>query len=181
MIRGYAFNSTADFETIREIKERLCYVAYDIKRDRKLAQETTVVEKEYKLPDNSSIFVGRERFECPECLFNPSLLEMEDDGICEMLFKSLNESPLDCQRALVGNIILSGGTTMFPGLSSRVEKEVKDIYVREKFKGDREGLKRINIVVNDPPRRKHGVFIGASFVGKHTPEQSWISRQAYAE
>ena len=53
---------------------------------------------------------------------------------------------------------------MFPGLSSRVEKDFKDIYVREKFKGDRAGLSRVNIKVHDPPRRKHGVFLGASFL-----------------
>jgi actin-related protein 2 len=37
LIRGYAFNSSADFETVREIKENLCYVSYDLKKDRKLA------------------------------------------------------------------------------------------------------------------------------------------------
>jgi len=89
-------NSSADFETLREIKESMCYVAYDIPRDRKLAQETTVVEKEYKLPDNSTIVVGRERFEAPECLFKPHLLELEDEGVAEMIYSSLAGCPLDC-------------------------------------------------------------------------------------
>lgn len=58
---------------------------------------------------------------------------------------------------------------MFPGLSSRVEKELKEIYVKEKFNGDKSGLNRVRISVHDPPRRKHSVFIGASFVANHTP------------
>lgn len=70
---------------------------------------------------------------------------------------------------------------MFPGLSTRVEKELQDIYVEKKFNGDRAGLKRIKIAVKDPPRRKHGVFIGASFVGKHMPLETWVSKAAYKE
>jgi len=175
MFRGYAFNSSADFETVREIKEALCYVSYDIKKDRKLAVETTVVDKEYKLPDNTIINVGRERFEAPECLFNPGLIDVESSGISELIFESINESPLDCQKALVSKVILTGGTTMFPGLSSRVEKDLKDIYVKEKFNGDKSGLNRVKINVIDPPRRKHGVFIGASFLANFAGPERWIS------
>lgn len=101
LLRGYAFNSSADFETVREIKEKLCYVSYELDKDRKLAQETTVVDKEYKLPDGNIIMAGRERFEAAECLFNPLLIDVESPGISELMFESINESPLDCQRALV--------------------------------------------------------------------------------
>jgi actin-related protein 2 len=65
---------------------------------------------------------------------------------------------------------------MFPGLSSRVEKDVKEIYVRDKFGGDRSGLNRVRVSVHDPPRRKHGVFIGASFLANHTPLEHWVSK-----
>jgi len=34
MLRGYAFNSSADFETVRDIKEALCFVSYDSKKDK---------------------------------------------------------------------------------------------------------------------------------------------------
>jgi len=68
--------------------------------------------------------VGRERFEAPECLFNPGLIDVEMPGISELMFEAINESPIDCFRPLIGNVILTGGTTMFPGLSSRVLKDL---------------------------------------------------------
>lgn len=52
---------------------------------------------------------------------------------------------------------------MIPGLSSRLEAELKKLYVDKKFKGDKKGLDRIKIQVHDPPRRKNAVFMGASF------------------
>ena len=71
MRSGYAFNSSADFEVVKEIKENLCYVAYDEQKEKKLANETTLLDKEYQLPDKTVIRIGRERYEAAECLFNP--------------------------------------------------------------------------------------------------------------
>ena len=73
LLRGYAFNSTADFELVRELKEAACYVSCDLKKDRKIADETTALDKEYALPDGSLIRIGRERFEAPELMFKPEL------------------------------------------------------------------------------------------------------------
>ena len=70
---------------------------------------------------------------------------------------------------------------MFPGLRSRVEKDLKDVYVREKFDGDRKGLNRVPICVRDPPRRKYGVFIGASFVANNSDDSIWITKRDYME
>ena len=81
MLSGYAFNSSADFETVRDIKERLCYVAYDVEKEKKLANETTYLDKEYYLPDQTVIKVGRQRYEAAECMFNPFLAGIEDNGI----------------------------------------------------------------------------------------------------
>jgi actin-related protein 2 len=54
------------------------------------------VEKEYKLPDSTVITVDRERFEAAECLFNPLLIDVESVGISDLIFDSINESPMDC-------------------------------------------------------------------------------------
>ena len=143
--RGYSFNSSADFELVREIKEDLCYVSINVKKERAMARDTTVLDKEYKLPDGSTINVGRERFEATEILMQPGLIEMEDDGMATMVYNSICACPLDIQKSLAQNIWLSGGTTMIPGLSSRLEHEVKEEYVAKKFKGDRSGLSRVKV------------------------------------
>lgn len=58
LLRGYAFNHSADFETVRMIKEKLCYVGYNIEQEQKLALETTVLVESYTLPDGRIIKVG---------------------------------------------------------------------------------------------------------------------------
>ena len=49
LLRGYAFNHSADFETVRMMKEKLCYVGYDIEQEQKLALETTVLVESYQV------------------------------------------------------------------------------------------------------------------------------------
>jgi actin-related protein 2 len=100
MLRGYSFNGSADYELVREIKEDLCYTSINIKKERAMAKDTTVLDKEYKLPDGTTIMVGRERFEAPEILMNPGLLELEDDGMAEMVYNSICGCPLDIQKPL---------------------------------------------------------------------------------
>lgn len=53
LLRGYAFNHSADFETVRMIKEKLCYVGYNIEQEQKLALETTVLVESYTVSISS--------------------------------------------------------------------------------------------------------------------------------
>lgn len=55
LLRGYAFNHTADFETVRMMKEKLCYVGYDIEMEQRLALETTVLVESYTV--RSTLFL----------------------------------------------------------------------------------------------------------------------------
>ena len=91
-IKGYAFNSTADFETVREIKEKYCFVSCDINSDRKLELETAFYNTESKLPDGRKIYISSEKFEAPEILFQPHLIQNEMPGVHEMVFDSINVS-----------------------------------------------------------------------------------------
>ena len=89
-MKGYAFNSSADFELVREIKEKYCFVSCDIDSDRKLDAETTYYNSIHKLPDGRKIRISNEKFEAPEILFNPYLIKNESPGVHEMLFDSIN-------------------------------------------------------------------------------------------
>ncbi|KMZ66213.1 Actin-related protein 2 [Zostera marina] len=181
--RGYSMNRKADFETVREIKEKLCYVSYNYKREYQLGLETTILVKEYTLPDGRVIKVGTERFQAPEALFTPELIDIEGDGLADMAFRCIQEMDIDNRMMLYQHIVLSGGSTMYPGLSSRLEKEIEDRYLEMVVKGNNEGLKNLRLRVEDPPRRKHMVYLGGAVLAgimKDAPE-FWITKEDYLE
>jgi actin-related protein 2 len=152
--RGYALNRTADFETVRQIKEKLCYVSYDLSLDQRLSEDTTVLVESYTLPDGRVIRVGSERFEAPECLFQPHLVDVEQPGIAEYLFNTIQAADVDVRSSLYKAIVLSGGSSMYPGLPSRLEKELKQLWLTRVLKGDPERLnvrKDIPVFIPYPP------------------------------
>lgn len=146
--RGYALNRTADFETVRQIKEKLCYVSYDLELDKRLSEDTTVLVESYTLPDGRVIRVGSERFEAPECLFQPHLVDVEQPGIAEFLFNTIQAADVDVRSSLYKAIVLSGGSSMYPGLPSRLEKEIKQLWLTKVLHGDPE---RLNVTANKIP------------------------------
>jgi len=182
-VRGYAFNRTADFETVRQIKEKLCYVGYDLEVEKRLALETTVLIQKYELPDGRIIKLGSERFEAPEVLFNPHLLDLEEAGAAEMLFNMIQEADMDLRSAFYKHIVLSGGSTMYPGLPSRLEKEIKDFYLARVLKGDEKRMAKFKLRIEDPPRRKHMVFLGGSVLADimKDKDEFWISKAEWHE
>ncbi|KAK2647731.1 hypothetical protein Ddye_015220 [Dipteronia dyeriana] len=118
--RGYAMNKNAAFETVREIKEKLCYISY--KREYQLGLETTILVMNYivtaTLPDGRVIKVGTERFQAPEALFTPA--NVEGDGMADMVFHCIQEMDIDNHMMLYEHIVLSGGSTMYLGSPSRM-------------------------------------------------------------
>lgn len=183
LLRGYSLNRTADFETARIIKEKLCYVSYDIQQERKLAQETTVLMETYTLPDGRVIKLGRERFEAPEAMFNPSLIDVEGAGMGDMVFNMIQDADVDLRTEFYKHIVLSGGSSMYPGLPSRLEKEMRNRYLTDILHGDKSRLKQFKLRIEDPPRRKHMVFLGGSVLADIMKDRAefWITKQEYEE
>ena len=183
--KGYAFNSSADFEFVRELKEKYCFVSNDIESDRKLERETSYYNSYHLLPDETRIRISDEKFEAPEILFNPYLIGKEYDGIPLMMMKSINNCPVDCRPGLYKNIILSGASTLFPGFASRVENEIKNLYKQTTLKNTKDKKIKININVIDSPKRKYSVFIGASIIANHYNDSEnddyWITRDEWLD
>lgn len=183
LLRGYAFNRTADFETVRQIKEKLCYVGHDLELEKRLALETTVLVETYELPDGRIIKVGAERFEAPEALFNPALIDVETPGVGKLLFDCIQKADIDTRKDFYSHIVLSGGSSMYPGLPSRLEREIRDLYLEKVLKGDASHMHKFKCRIEDPPRRKHMVFLGGAVLAEIMKDKDhfWMNRSEWQE
>uniref|UniRef100_A0A8C0QL47 Actin n=1 Tax=Chelonoidis abingdonii TaxID=106734 RepID=A0A8C0QL47_CHEAB len=104
---GHSFVSTAEREIVKDIKEKLCYVALDPVKEMKAKPEEIL--KEYKLPDGNIIKIGNQLFRAPETLFMPANIGIEAPGVHKMIFNSVMKCDIDVRRDLYGNVLLSGG------------------------------------------------------------------------
>ncbi|KRY65786.1 Actin-related protein 3 [Trichinella pseudospiralis] len=161
-------------ETARNIKEKYCYVSPNImkefsKYDENLSKFIKKYEGQHavtKKPFN--VEVGYERFLGPEIFFSPEFANADyKRSLSEEVDLAIQQCPIDVRRALYGNIVLSGGSTMFKDFDRRIERDVRRLVnqrlqITEKLCDHRITPKPVTVRVLSHRLQRNAVWFGGS-------------------
>ncbi|KAL7529216.1 hypothetical protein ACHAXR_002854 [Thalassiosira sp. AJA248-18] len=177
---GLAFSTTAESDFCSTMKEEVCYVSnvptkeesdYDMGSGGGTTSGETTGKAQYQLPDGQVINLSNERHRASEVLFQPSLIGSEERPIHDVLLTSILQSDMDLRSTLFSNIVLSGGTTLLPGLGDRLLYDVRS-----------RAPERTRIRISAPPERKESAWVGGSILASlATFKNMWVGRSEYEE
>eukprot|EP00672_Neobodo_designis_P028557 CAMPEP_0174854128 /NCGR_PEP_ID=MMETSP1114-20130205/30094_1 /TAXON_ID=312471 /ORGANISM="Neobodo designis, Strain CCAP 1951/1" /LENGTH=379 /DNA_ID=CAMNT_0016088803 /DNA_START=38 /DNA_END=1177 /DNA_ORIENTATION=+ len=168
-----AFTTTTDRELARIVKEKSCYVAANFDAELEAVDASKEKHETVELPDGTTVTIGRSRFGCPELLFDPSLDDHQSKGIHELAVESVESCPMDIRRALLSNVVLSGGSTMFKGLDTRLADEIRTLTTARAQE---------DVHVFAPGERKYSVWMGAALLASLASfAAQWITKADYDE
>jgi actin-related protein len=156
-------HTSAERMSAMKIKEELCYVSMNFAEE---VDNFAGKEKQFELPDMSIVTVHNQIIRCPELMFKPSMDGKEMMGLHELTKKTVDDCDLDVRKDLIANIVMSGGTTMFPNMPERLSAEIENLV--------QEGAK---VKVIAPPERMISVWIGGSILASlSTFSRMWINQ-----
>ncbi|CAI4053391.1 hypothetical protein SUVZ_15G2830 [Saccharomyces uvarum] len=169
---GVSLFSSSEREIVRTIKEKVCYLATDIKKEENTyLQESQDFTSVFKLPDGKCIKIGNDRYRAPEILFSPQIIGSGYDGLSDMCMQSIWKVDLDLRSTFLSSIILSGGTTTLRGFGDRMLHDLE---------ASTKGTSKIKIIA--PPERKYTTWVGGSILtGLSTFQRLWTKKSDWLE
>lgn len=154
-----------------DLKKKCAYVPLDFDVEMQLMAESSAKEIELQYPGGQPLLLNTERIRCPEALFKPSLIGRESLSLPQMIYKSIMIAPMDVRKDLWGNVILSGGTSLCPGLAERLQAELTAL-----------APPTIRVKTIAPPERLYSVWIGGSIIGSlSTAKTRFFTKEEYDE
>eukprot|EP01054_Gregarina_sp_Poly1_P003412 Gregarina_sp_Poly_1__3411@NODE_198_length_11566_cov_244_091399_g177_i0_p6_GENE_NODE_198_length_11566_cov_244_091399_g177_i0NODE_198_length_11566_cov_244_091399_g177_i0_p6_ORF_typecomplete_len371_score45_15Actin/PF00022_19/1_5e118MreB_Mbl/PF06723_13/9_2e07_NODE_198_length_11566_cov_244_091399_g177_i015912703 len=167
--RGHSFTTSAELEIVRDMKEKLCYVALDLQTE--VQRPQAEITKTFELPDGNILELDTELCTAPEALFDPTLMGQEKPSLHSALFGSIMKCDVDVRRDLYVNVVLSGGSTLIPGLCERLAQDLESL-----------APSNISVKISAPPERQYSVWIGGSILsGLNSFHDMWINKADYEE
>lgn len=159
-----------DKKLVAWLTKQYCYVSMDYERDLqgKACQDPVSVQ----IPDGHLLKLDKERICCPEPLFRPHLLSQNSPGLHILAFQSLQKFPAEFQGELMHNVVLSGGSSLFPGFPERMCKELHTL-----LHGRGHPIK----ILASPARGK-AAWLGGSLVASLSSFSGfWMNKEDYQE
>ena len=166
--KGYSFSTMAEKEIIKDIKEKACYIANNSVEN----ELNNIKNFLYELPDGSTIELKEERIKCPEALFNPKIINKEENNITQNCYEAIEKCDNDIKKDMYKCIVLSGGCSMFNGLEERFLKEIKS-QVNDDMKNE------VKLEIGND--KKYGVWTGGALLSMSGFELKWITKPEYEE
>lgn len=171
-------------EVLRNIKESICRCA---EHEEAAKASSTIATSTYELPDGTLIDSEPVGIRVPECLLNPEMIINDPDlppvningfpGLCSAISNTIVACDIDIRRDLIGAVILTGGTSVIPGLTDRVSRSLAE---DDKLSGGGPKLKIIS--PNSTIERKFSSWIGGSILASlGSFQQMWFSKEEYTE
>lgn len=169
LARGCTFPCILNKAVVDDIKEKSCYISLEPEIEPSKRRQEVLTE--FKLPDGNVIHMGDHLYQVPEVLFAPDQLGIHDPGLSKMVCSTIAKCDADIQSNLFADIVLSGGTTLFPGLEERLMKELEEMASRG-----------TPIKITASPDRCFSAWIGASIMTSMSSfKQMWVTSEDFKE
>lgn len=124
--RGYLLKSKKEKRLIEQWKEECSYIALYPSKEKTAYQINEQLHRNQLLPDGEQITLKTERFKAPELLFNPQIAGLSDKSLPNIIHISIQNCDRDLRKELSSNIILAGGSSVYPGLIERLYKHLNE-------------------------------------------------------